>query len=60
MVSPSGAASERPLWLLEMCEERDPEGSSGGPGGHRVPNLSRQDVPGSHSYHCSPWYLPLK
>lgn len=27
MVLPSGAASERLLWLLEMCEERDHEGS---------------------------------
>lgn len=37
---PSGAASEWRVWLLEMCKERDPEGRSGGPGGHREPVLS--------------------
>lgn len=36
----SGAASGRLLWLLEMCEERDPEGSPGGAGGRQVSHLN--------------------
>lgn len=43
--SPAGAASERRVWLLEMCEERDPEGRPGGPGRLRQPVLSDQVCP---------------
>lgn len=39
---PSGAASEWRVRVLEMCEERDPEGRPGGPGGLREPVLSDQ------------------
>lgn len=39
-ISPSGATSEWPLWLLEVCEEGDLEGSPGSSWGHRVPILS--------------------
>lgn len=43
----AGAATDWHLWLLEVCEERDPERGQGGPGRHQLPHLTC-----SHVHHC--------
>lgn len=45
-VSPSGAQSGRLLWLLEVCEARDPEGSAGGTERHQFPLVNHCDDTG--------------